>query len=57
MYWRSWRNEESTSEFDKDSLSEDKMIYNNLTLYANWEKQADSTETEQPVKKSKVSAI
>lgn len=51
MYWRSWRNEESTSEFDKDSLSEDKIIYNNLTLYANWEKQADSTETEQPVKK------
>lgn len=47
IYWRSWdNNEESNKEFDKDTLIEEGdgySRYKNITLYASWTMNPDST--------------
>ena len=43
MYWASWRNDESSvSEFERDTLNDDKSMYKNITLYATWTKNANT---------------
>ncbi len=41
MYWGSWRND-GTSEFERETLNEEKSLYKTLTLYAVWTKNQDS---------------
>lgn len=51
MYWASWRNDEGyESEFERDTLNEEIGRYKNITLYADWTKNADTpTEPDEPV--------
>lgn len=44
MYWAFWRNDESyESEFERDTLNDDKNMYKNITLYATWTKNAETS--------------
>ena len=42
MYWRDWRDDEDKSGFERDTLVDG--LYKNLTLYATWEKNSETTE-------------
>ena len=52
VYWAFWRNDESSvSEFERDTIIEEKGMYKNLTLYASWTKNSGTPTTpEQPTK-------
>lgn len=55
MYWASWRNQEGyESEFERDTLIEERGMYKNITLYAAWTKNAETPtipeKPEQPAK-------
>ena len=44
MYWAFWRNDESyESEFERNTLNDDKNMYKNITLYATWTKNTETS--------------